>query len=476
MLVLDDLELEMETVKELLSISLLKPSKFVIEILDELASTKYGGIVSDLLKNICPHWIKNNPSLIPLLLRFKNINEDISKEIINQMQTSFASNFEQYKQLSKSMLMFIFEHSSTDIYNVRGLIETSLLAIDRDKTDIIIQLFDTKYADFILDIINSNCVEWIVDEDPLSVSMLKLIQLEKSFVKKITQEMQEAYAKSSVKYNELSTDFLSVCSVLDLSSKALIDIFKISTKSITRKKAKLIVKLRHGKYSQIIEKIAEDEFINWISGTNKITPAVYILNLIEGFKRKDVSDFFALHIDGDERSIIEALQVVDVFYWYHEMSRDLPQFQRYRKFAWNCIEDSRIAVSLSALVALSFTVNEQLSLSESKRIMNALCKIITNRPLPRNLLHLYSYLSISKEVQGSANILDFNKQTILDVLSYNFSVNMKEGALIAAMLHKCIDLSAAQRFMNQIELDESQKERINKFINLCYGSTTQFST
>lgn len=472
MLVLDDLELEMETIKELLSISLLKPSKYVIESIDEFASTKYRSIVNDLLKKICLNWIKDNPSLTPLLLRSLDINQTISKEIINQMQKSFASNAEQYSQLSKSVLMYIYEHFSIDIDNVRNLIETSLLTIDANKADIIIQLLETRYADFILDIINNNCVDWIIDEDSLSESMLKLIQLDKSFVKKIKQEMQDAYAKNQVKYNKLSMEFLSVCNVLDLSSDILIELFKISIKTITRNKAKLIIKLLRGQYSQIIKKIAEEEFINWINGTNNITSAVYILNLIEGFKKEDASDYFTSHVDGDERSIIEALQVVDVFYWYNEMSSELPLFQRYWEFVWNSIEDNRIAVSLSALVTLSISIKEQLSLAESKKIMNALCKVIRNRRIPRNLLYLYSYMPISKEVQESIDIPDFNKQTIFDVLSYDFPKKMKEGALISAILHKCIDLSEAQKFMNRIELEESQKEKINKFINLCYVSVS----
>ena len=49
---------------------------------------------------------------------------------------------------------------------------------------------------------------------------------------------------------------------------------------------------------------------------------------------------------------------------------------------------------------------------------------------------------------------------------------MKEGALISAILHRCINLSDAQKFMNRIELDESQKERVNEFINLCYISVS----
>lgn len=85
MLVVDDLELEVETIKELLSISLLKPSKYVIESIDKLVTTKYSSIVNDLLKNICLNWIKDNPSLTPLLLRFQDINENISKEIINRV-------------------------------------------------------------------------------------------------------------------------------------------------------------------------------------------------------------------------------------------------------------------------------------------------------------------------------------------------------------------------------------------------------
>lgn len=471
MLVLDDLELEMETIKELLSIALLKPSKYVIESIDKLASTKYRSLVNDLLKNISPNWIKENPSLTHLLLSILDINENISKEIINQMQNSFASNAEQYSQLSKSVLMYI-EHFSIDIDNVRNLLKASLLTIDTNKADIIIQLLETKYSDLILDIINNNCVDWIIDEDSLSESMLKLIQLDKSFVKKIKQKMQDAFEKNPAKYNKLSMDFLSVYNVLDLSSDILIELFKVSSKSITRKKAKLIINLFCGQYSQIIKKVAEEEFINWINGTNSITPAVYILNLIESFKKKDASDYFTSHVDGDERSVIEAVQVVDVFYWYNNMSDELPLFQRYWEFLWSCIEDTRIAVSLSALITLSISIKEQLSPAESKKIMNALCKVIRSRRIPRNLLYLYPYMSISKEVQENTDIPDFNKQIIFDTLLYDFPQKMKEGALISAILHRCINLSDAQKFMNRIELDESQKERVNEFINLCYISVS----
>lgn len=473
MLVLDEPELEMETIKELLNKSLLKPSKNVIESIDKLASTKYRSIVNDLLKNICLNWITDNPSLASLLLRSLDVNETISQEIINQMQKSFTSNAEQYSQLSKSILMYLYEHPSVNINIVHNLIETSLLTIDENKADIIIQLLETKYAGFIIEIINKNRVKWIIDENLSSALLLKLVQPDKSFIKKISQEMQDAYVKSRVKYNELSMRFLSICNVLDLSSDILIELFKVSIMSITRKKAELIIKLLHGQYSQIIKNLAEDEFINWINGTNSITSAVYILNLIEGFRKEDAIDYFTAHVDGDERSIVEALQVVDVFYWYKEMSNELPQVQCYWEFIWDCIEDTRIAVSLSALLSLSYlfiSVDKQLSLTESKKIMNALCKVIKNRKLPRNLLYLYSHMPISKEVQISIDIPDFNKQTIFDILSYDFPQKMREGALISAILHKCIDLSGAEKFIKQIEFDESQKERINKFINLCYVS------
>ncbi len=474
MLVLDDLELETETVENLLTLSLSQPSEYALSVLEELWETKYKDTVKKSLKETFLDWIKLQRKLAyynlfegaPTILDIWNIDKNFSKKIIDKMEKTYSADSEGYEALSYAVLEHISNHPNMDKDIAHPLIKKALLNITIQKIHIVKQLLNIGYTDIIQKAINDNNTDWIITTALNATEMSELIWIDKSFLKKIKQKIENAYINSENEYDKLSYFCLRLFEMEKIPEELVTDLFKLSCKNITSSKAKNIIDLFHGKYASILRKTAEGEFADWINGSKNMSPSVHILDIIKNFTEKDIIKFFLSHVDGNEKSVIEAIQAVDVFYWYKDIKNvmDNIALQQYWDFIWNCMEDNRTAVNEAALISLATHYDETMSLSQTKKIINTLCKIMKNRQLDRSTLYLYCYFQIEQYELESNDISEANKQMVLDVLSHDFSEMMKTGAFIFAVIHKLISYSQIRELINNIKLDEFQKEKINQLI------------
>lgn len=478
MMVLDDLELEMETIKELLRLSFKMPTKYVIDSIEDLSNTKYYGLFN--IKEISNNWIHSYPASFNRYIEYLDIDKEISNEIIKQLELSLIVDLKQYADLSNAVLMYVLKQTTNnnDCYN--SLVKASLLCIDSDKLQLIMQLLNTQYSNAVVDSLkeysNKEETRWPISDELMPSLLLKLLVLDSSSWIIIKQILLDAFNKHSRAYNELSYKILEYYSVYapNLCYENTEELFKASCQSINRKKAKVIIDLLRGEYGKTIERISAEEYERYILDNHyTMTSGVYLLSIVKDFKHdKDVKKYFYSHMIGEERSIIDAIHVMGAYYWYYDRSEELSKNTIYMELLWRCIEDKRIEVSYAALSELAFFDKDIYTHNQSIKIVNAMSKILISRQISKNMLFLYNQIQITEGLITSINVLDLNRDLINRVLSFEFGDNLKMGALTLAMLYNLLDLPIVRRMMTDLDMDTNKSKRMRKIFEI-YAARAQ---
>jgi len=474
MLVLDETELETETVKNLLYIAMSKTKEILLEFSTQLFSTKYDLIAKTMICQNMANWILDDSSMIISLITYIDINNVIGVELVKQMKRVLISDAMRYEKLSKEILKYLIIRQKYLKVDATYCLIASLFTINEEKSDLIAQLLATKYFNVVKEVINTTA-DLIFDDELLSESMIRLFCVNNSFSEKVILQMKEMYLKDQSKYNYFSVLFLDIMNErnineIDISEENLNELFIVSLKTITKNKASVIIELFDSPYSSILEKLAEDEFVKWINGTNQMTRFIHNLALLKGLSEDEVFAFYAKHKSGEERDIIEAIEIVSIYIWLYGLENNLSKFKEYLGFVFECLEDSSTSINYAAINALPFTIYKPLSIDESRKIINTQNRIILNKPLETSTFHLFTYMPITKELKENIQIVAPFKQFIHDTLLNDSPLEMKKDVLISAILLQQMNSSEVIKIVEKNEFNNEQKNKINECIQCIYNT------
>lgn len=409
---------------------------------------------------------------ISIIERLKELSKDISDKTPYGSDVDSAN--EEYGVLSALSLKLILDDIELELDTIDEIVEMSFSKPSIYTTDLLEKLIDTKYGTIIRKQLARNIAIWIDNNPSLTQKLLSYVEITPDIINSLLCILMDYYDHNRPKYNEVSAGILAVFNELDLSNDKLIELFKICTHSITIFKGQSVIEIFRGPYSQLIKKVCEEEYDNWIDAHNVISPYTYTLSLIDGLEENDVFAYYTSNITDDESTIIKALMMVDTFYWFRssDENKEFLLTEKYQKDVWKYLADNRILIKESALSLIATLLNcsnrrelrSLLSLEQSYEVLFALDDIIINNRFKTYLFYLFLYIPPQAKPAIHIKVPLAFKQLVSDRLTNasSYSDRFIVGIVICNILYKCISSYVLYKSIN--DFDNDLKERLNLWI------------